>query len=343
MPAKKHDFTATELKAGVMVLVSAAVLVLLVLIIKGVRPPEAAKTFYTTFTDTGGVNKGADVRFGGAKVGRVSNIELDPADHAKIRIAMKVRPDVPVNEKSEAYVTQTSLTADKHLAISTGEPSAPLLKDGATIPGKSGGLFNQADELVRDVRGILNDLKDLMGVKEAKEKEARGEKELVTIATILGNADDTVKKGSDLVGDIHDVVGESRDDLSSILGKIQEIEDTSNKLMGDLGGILTENRENIKGSVGKVHSILDATQPIVERVAKLSDRLNEIASTLQATLDNAKSLSGDTGAMIADNRPLIEDLVLDLRETVRYLKTFSRTLSEQPEAVIRGKNLEGRK
>jgi hypothetical protein len=34
---------------------------------------------------------------------------------------------------------------------------------------------------------------------------------------------------------------------------------------------------------------------------------------------------------------------LDLRETVRNLKTFARTMADQPQAIIRGRELEGRR
>ena len=336
MPAKKHNFTGTELKAGALVLVSVTVLILFIAVIKGIRPPEKTRIFHAYFKDTAGLNKGADVRFGGAKVGRVNAITLDSADQSRIRVEAQIAENVPVNEKSKAYITQISLTAEMHLEITTGDKDAALLKDGGEIGLGAGGMFAQA-------QAFLDDAKELMGVQEAKEKAQAAQEEMVTVASIFNTVDKTIEGGSDLVDDIRGVVGDTKDDVSKVLAKIQDIEDSSKTLISDLNGMLGENRASIKGALEGVQGIVEDVRPIVERVKGVSDRLDEMAAALQATLDNAKSLSGDTQGLIENNRPVIEDIVLDLRETVRYLKDFSRTMAEQPEAVIRGKSPEGRK
>ncbi|MCX5758732.1 MAG: MlaD family protein [Candidatus Hydrogenedentes bacterium] len=319
-----------------MVIASIAVFAGFVAVMNGIRPHDSSIIFCAYFTDTAGLNKGADVRFGGAKVGRVSSIALDPADHSQLRVEAKIEAGVPVNAKSEAYITQTSLTAEMHLEISTGDKSAALLKPGESITPKQGGLFNQAGD-------ILDGVKDLMGIKEAKAKAAQGEGKVVTVASLLESVDSTVKKGSDLVTDIQSTIGENREKLSSILTKVQEVENSANGLVTDLNGVLAENRGNIQGALEGVHRVVDDVNPVIQRVVHASERLDELAATLQSTLDNAKSLTSGANGLVNDNRPVIEDLVLDLRETVRHLKTFSRTMAEQPQAVITGKPVQGRK
>jgi ABC-type transporter Mla subunit MlaD len=283
------------------------------------------------------------VRFGGAKVGRVSAITLDPADQSQIRVEAQIAENVPINKESKAYITQTSLTAEMHLEITTGNKEAALLEDGGKIDAGAGGMFAQMGALAEQAQAFLDETKKLMGVKEAKEKATAEQKEMVTVASLFDSVDETIQGGSDLVEDIRGVVGDTKDDVSKILAKVQEIEDSSKTLISDLNGMLGENRASIKGALDGVQGIVEDAGPIVERVKGVSDRLDEMAAALQATLDNAKSLSGDTQGLINNNRPVIEDIVLDLRETVRYLKDFSRTMAEQPEAVIRGKSPEGRK
>lgn len=343
MPAKKHNFTLTEIKAGVMVIVSLAVLGLFVAAITGMRPPEKVRKFNVYFKDTAGLNKGADVRFGGTKVGRVNAIELDPTDKTRLRVEAAVREGIPVNEKSEAFITQITLTSEKHLEITTGEAGVPLTADNGEIKSRAGSLFDQADELVAKVQARLDDVKELMGVEKAKQKEAATGEEMATVASIMKTVDSAVQKGEGLVGDVRDVVSEKKADVTAILDKVKDLEDEAKKLVTDVDATLAENRESIKGALGGVKDIVEEAKPIIERVASLSDRLDEIADLLEGTLKNTEGLTGEAGGLIADNRPAIEDIIIDLRETVRYLKTFSRTMAEQPEAVIRGKNTEGRK
>ncbi|NIA13374.1 MAG: MCE family protein [Nitrospiraceae bacterium] len=343
MPEKKHNFTATEFKAGLLVIVSAIALAAFIAAIEGLRPPEETRTYYAYFSDTSGLNRGADVRFGGSKVGRVSAISLDPEDQSRLRVEANVKAGVPVNEASEAHITQTTLTAEMHLEISTGEKDAPLVEDGAVIPSEAGGLFDKAGELADSVKGVLEDVGDLLGVEDAKEQEKNGEGELVTMATIFGGLDSAVKEGEGLVGDVRGVISERKGDIEAILTKVQEAEDAVKQLLDDVNAVVADNRGNIEGTLADVRGIVGDVRPIIERVGKVSGQLDAIADSLQDTLDNTERLTGEAGGLLEANRPVIEEIVLDLRDTVRYLKDFSRTMAEQPHAVVRGKSPEGRR
>ncbi len=339
MPSKKHDFTLVEIKAGVMVVVSGAVLALFVAVLTGLRTPETMKTFHAYFTDTKGLNKGGDVRFGGVKKGRVVRIEPDDADQSRIKVTFAVGQEVPVNAKSAAFVTQTTLTAEPHLEITTGEPDASLLEDGVVVPeaeGTAGGLFGALDEMAKSVVPVLDDVKELLGVEEHKGKAGETDEELVTITAIFSDVADAVKESTDLVKDVRGVIGDSSDDVATILTKVQDVEDSAKELVDQLNRVLEENRAGIKGSI-------EGAQRMIDNVVAVSGRLDEVASSLQVTLDNAEGLTGDAKGLIQDNRPVLEDILLDLRETVRHLKTFARTMAEEPEAVIRGKTPHGRK
>jgi len=348
MPAKKHNFTVTEIKAGVLVVVSVALLAGFVAVISGMRVPEERQNFYVHFADTAGLNQGADVRFGGTLVGRITAITLDPNDQSRLRVDFEVRQGVPINVESEAFITQTTLMSEMHLEISTGGSGAKLLENGTEITSTAGGLFGQVGKVLEDVRA-------LMGVDEAKKQEeeaqeAGEEDEFVTIETIFKTVDGAVAEGEGLVGDVRDVVAEKREVVSSIIDKVVEIEDkvleieeAANGLVGDVDGLLAENRPNIKEAIAGVRAIIDDVQPLIDQVMAVADELDDIVAMVEATLENAESLTGEASGLLADNRPVIEDLLLDLRETVRHLKTFARTMAEQPQAVIRGKSPEGRK
>ncbi len=77
-------------------------------------------------------------------------------------------------------------------------------------------------------------------------------------------------------------------------------------------------------------------------IGNVADELETLMEALQGTLNNAEGLSANARDFLESNRPAIEDMLLDLRDTVRYLRTFTRTLSEQPQSIIRGRAPEGR-
>jgi ABC-type transporter Mla subunit MlaD len=312
--------------------------------VKGLRPPQEMNTFYAYFKDSQGLNRRADVRFGGTVAGQVMSIELDPERPTELRVTAHVRPEFPINADCVAMVGQTTLTAEKHLEITTGEADAKLLASGTEIQTGGGSLFNQADEIARNVNEVVEHVIDLLGVKDYAEDEEeaaqKDKEELTTVSDIFADLGKTVNEGTGFVKDVRGIVVDSEDDIGDILQKVKDAEDKAIELLDRVNGILEENRGNIKGSVESVRGVLEDVGSVTK---SLSDQLDEIASTLQSVLDNADSLSMEVQDMLKDNRAAIEDVILDVRETVRSLKEFSRTIAEQPHSVIIGTPPPGRK
>lgn len=343
MADKKHSFTKTELQAGTLVLLSGLVLLGFIAIMTGLRPPEEKKVLYARFNNTGGLNPGADVRFGGLKVGRVAAIAPDPEDASQVRVMAEIVPATPVNADSIATIEQITLTAEKHLEFSTGKNGAALVEEGAVVQSvtKSGGLIEMPDVsgAITRVEKLLDDVMAFMGVDEAQALEEKGEEEFAKIARIAADVREAVNHSSGLVQDVRDVVEEQRPQIDEILGKVQGIQDSVREVTDQVNEVIAENRGPVKNAVAGVE---DTVAKVNQTVGGLSDDLESLSGRLEAILEDAGGLSGNAEQFLEANRPAIEDVILDLRETVRYLKSFSRTLSEEPESVIRGKTPQGR-
>ena len=331
MPAKKHNFTVTEIKAGLMVLASLAVFAVFLFTASGMRVKEEVASYHVRFHNTLGLNQGADVRFGGARIGKVTSIGLDSEDQSLIRITFEVMAGVPINADSVASIGAVSLTMQKHLEISTGSKDAALLAAGSEVPVEEGDLMSAGTKLAETVQKVLDDVRDLFGVKEAKEK---GE-DIVRLTKILEDVDGTVNEGTDLVKDVRGVVSDARPDVEEILAKVKDIEDGAQKLVDNINSIVEENREGIGQAIGKVSDILDG-------INSLTSQLDALSETLKDTLDSAAGATGVAEGFLGSQRAVIEDVILDVKEAVRYLKEFAATIAEQPESVFRGSERRGR-
>lgn len=350
MPAKKHNFTVTEIKAGVMVIASAAVFAAFAAAIAGYWPEQSQNVYVCYFKDTLGLNVGADVRFGGVKVGRVRTVMPDasrapePAlasgeegseDDAPmlvqapiIRVEAAVAPGVSVNERSVVFIGQTTLTAEKHLEITTGLPQTRLLVAGDEIPvGIGGGLFDQVGTIAASVESAIDSVKALLGVEQAMLESPEGKLD-TTLVTMLRGVEQTVRESKGLVGDARNIMGQYRGDIGLAINEIIKIETNANALVTEINGLLAESRPDIQSALQQVPTLL-------LRLDGLADDLETIALGLQRTLETAE----DT---IDSNRPAIEETILDLRDTVGHLKVFSRNLAEQPESVLWGKSTKER-
>lgn len=337
MSQTRDDFTATEIKAGILVLASLAILLGFIISIRGCSVHEPAyHTLYTHFTDVGGLDAGATVRFGGVKVGKVTAVELDPDDAAKIRVVARVRAEVPVNAASIASIEQISLTAEKHLEISTGDGAKPRLEDGATVPstGVASGLFDvpDVDGVIARLEGLLEDVDTLLGVDRAQRAAADGGPEFVDLARLSATVDSALRTTTDAVSGLQSFVTADSGGAHEVVERLLALEKAASELVAELHAAVAENREPMA--------------QVVANLARLSDtaatRIDELSATLESGLASLGDAGGAASDLLAGQRPVIEELLANLEHASRNLRELSRTLADNPAALIRGAEPAGR-
>jgi vacuolar-type H+-ATPase subunit I/STV1 len=72
-------------------------------------------------------------------------------------------------------------------------------------------------------------------------------------------------------------------------------------------------------------------------------RVEELTASLVATFQHLQDSGGNFSDLIEEQRPAIEEILINLQATTRNLSEFSRILADQPSALIRGKAERGRK
>lgn len=339
MPAPEKSFTATEVKAGAMVLAAVLVFALFAAALSGMRVPREMDAYHTQFADTLGLSEQAVVRFGGVKAGNVTGFEQDPDDPALWRVNFVLEPSIPVNAASVAFVGQTTLTAEKHLEVTTGASDAEPLAPGASIPGQSKDLFGLADQVGGKVGEVLDVVKAILGGEKyalnADDARAGGKPEIVTVPDVLDNTNAAVAT-------LADMIESNRDSVEEVVAKLLEIEASAQRVIDSVGDAVQENRPDVRASVENLRDASEKAQAIAGDIDAVTSRLEGMADTLERVLQNSQALTDEARGLVENNRPLIEDLLLDLRETVRHAKEFTRALKEQPQSILRGMQPLGR-
>lgn len=88
-----------------------------------------------TKQNIGGLNPQAQVRYRGIRVGKVSDIRLDPDDYSNILVTISVNEDVPLTTGTVAKLNYQGVTGLAHiLLLETGKDMAPLEPDGDNLP-----------------------------------------------------------------------------------------------------------------------------------------------------------------------------------------------------------------
>jgi len=323
MASRQREFTATEIKAGFLVLASLVILAVFLVALSGWHPADdTARHYHTAFSDVGGLGVGADVRFGGVKVGRVIGIGPDPADRARIRVEMEVEGATPVNEASVASVGQISLTAEKHLEISTGTASAPLLPDGSSLESRmsGGGLIDmpEMDGVVARLEALLDNLNALVGPEPAGGEAS----EAHDLRTIFAALKVTLDESAGTARRVSAVIDENRGSLKDVIDRLAGLEDSGNRLLGQLEGVLSENGPALH------RSLLNIEQMTVE----MNGRLEELGRALQSF----QEIGSNGSALLEGQRVAIEEILLNLRVITRNLADLSRVLADKPDALVFG-------
>lgn len=366
MASKKHNFTRTEITAGLMVLISVAVLAGFVIVVEQLQTEPPYKTLYARFTSTVGLSDTAVVRFGGLEVGRVADITYDTDDQSLIKVEIHVDPEVPVNESSRATVEQVGLTAEKHLEISTGTADAAVLPEGGDMQVINSGYgfidIPDVDGLVGGSEDLIADLRDFLGVEAAKKAEAAGDEEMASIARISADvrAFMGIKEALD-----REAAGEGdavkiaalAEDLRKLLG----VEDAINteeaggtefasvaRITGDVRGILgweAKTKEvaatggdapNVTDTLGSVDGMLDDFKPqideILTKVPPLQDAATDVMTGVASTLkDNRENIDGILANVDGITTTVNEDLdsiLDDLAGTLERVKGLSGEAQE---------------
>ncbi len=334
MAAKKDDFTATEIKAGMLVLVSIAILLAFVAGIRGCRPPDAsARIFYASFTDIGGLNNRADVRFGGVKVGQVIAIEPDLDNRSMIRVTSEVAGNVPVNSASVATIAQITLTAEKHLEISTGDATAELLRSGDALAAHTGtgGFVDipDLDGMVARMEVLLDSVTLLVGGSPV----GGADRDIVDFAEVAAALQATLDESGGTFREVNGVIAENRDGLNEVIERLATMEATASVLMNQINDVIAENRVPLNETVVNLERL----------TAEASEQLEELTASLAVTLQYFQDMGGNASDLLDEQRPTLEGILLNLEETTRNFRRLSATLADQPSAVLRGAKAQGRK
>ena len=254
---------------------------------------------------------------------------------SRIRVTAEVEGRIPVNEGSTATIEQITLTAEKHLEITTGGADQSLLASGATLKsGVGGGWLDMPglDEVLVRLETLMDGFITLVGV-DSRVAGGAGATEIVDLADIFATLDTTLNEGAGVARGFNEVIDDNRAGIQEVVDRLAALEENANALLVQLNAVVEENR-------GPMNETFVNLQ---ELTAEMNTRVEELATTLQTTLQYLQDVGGNSRAMLDDQRPAIEETLLNLQETTRNLREFSRILADQPDALIRGKGAQGRK
>lgn len=268
MENKSHAFAA-----GLFVLLLGAALLSALYWLNGDR--EATRDYIVvTKQNIGGLNPQAQVRYRGIRVGKVSDIRLDPQDRSNILVTIAVRADVPLSRGTVAKLGYQGVTGLAHiLLLETGNGDDPLLPDGGAPP-RIAMIPSLIDELGETGTATLVQAQQLMASANAMLTPDNARRLAATLANL-----EAASAG-----------------LKPVLGHLDTTLVQVNKLLDDRNvGRLSQAAADVGPLLGDARILLTRMQATSERIdlavgdaagggaAALVPRLNDMAADFSQT------------------------------------------------------------
>ncbi len=305
MENKAHAFAA-----GVFVLVVTALLLGMVMWL--MRDTVSTTRYEMTTTEAvTGLQPQAAVRFKGVAVGKVLDIDFDPAKPGNVLVEIAVDRDAPVTQSTFATLAFQGVTGLSFVQLdddgSSTQPPAAGPNGAPRIPLRPnalGQLQDMASELVEKVGQATDRINQMLG----PDNQAA----LTGALTELGAAAKSLNQlAANTDKTIQSQFGPGKADISALIkqtsGTLSTIEKSASQVR-----VTPANLDTTVGELSKG----------VERVTGpggVVDRMGEGASTVTST-----------------TLPRIQNLTEDASRTIRRLDRIANSLGDNPQAFIYG-------
>lgn len=257
-----------------------------------------------------GLLKRSIVYFQGIPVGDVRDITLAPDDPGKVRVWVRLRAEVPVNQESVAKLEFQGLTGVAYIELYGGHSAdAPILevKPGQDRPvirseaspllaifESAPNLVNEAILAVGQIQKLLSDenISSVSGVLQNAER-------------LTGNLADGTEDLEVMVADVKDILAQTK----TAAARINTLVETSNTLL----------EEDVKQLVEETVATMQAATALLERVDNM-----------------VVANEGAVTQFVNTSLPEVSRMILDLRVTARNLSRLMSRIEQNPAEVIFG-------
>lgn len=311
------------------------------------------------------LDEGDIVRMAGVPVGTVQDLTISTRAATKLPVqaVLWIRSDVTVRADDKAMIKMTSVFGGSYVAIERGDPTAPVLENGALIAQtevapsvteiieQSKQTLAEMQRAFEDVTAITADLREgkgtlgkLLGDDEFFNKLDGITTDVSSAAGSLKNAADRMEKGEGVLGKLlmDDQMAQDFDTLvADIKGLAENLRQTSEDLRegeGTIGKLLASDElYNRINDIAKALHEGDGVMASLLNDAELADELRQFVSDAQAVAADVRSIT----AKIAEGESSLGKL-LSSDETYVKLDQSLNDLNEFTAALREGRGTVGK-
>jgi phospholipid/cholesterol/gamma-HCH transport system substrate-binding protein len=190
------------------------------------------------FLFSDGIEKNAQVRFSGIKIGRVENIRVAPEHGDKIELTLTVFRDTVIKQDTKAAIKSLGIVGGKYVELSGGAPQSRALPPDGMIIGEESlkleDVSKAALDVIEKLRNIATNLDRMLG-------DPAMAKSLKITVKNLQEVSDNLR----VMTSSKEEVAQGLKNLPGLLKKIDESATNLKAITEKSDKIVSDNRKNI--------------------------------------------------------------------------------------------------
>ncbi|MBF0407266.1 MAG: MCE family protein [Candidatus Riflebacteria bacterium] len=298
---------SSSVKVGIITFFALLLLAYMVFVIGDIGFREAGYRFKVTFYSVNGLTPGSSVLMSGVKIGKVEKIEIID-DKVRVHCYIKDAQHL-IRMGSTFTIGASGLMGEKFLEIiPTRDYTAPYVQRDrevtGTDPTRMEELFEQGNELLKRLKGLVSSARDVIGDPEMKQSaknflknaELSSENIKEMIESVKTRIDSIVAHLDNVMANVDDEIGKSRENIRELIINLRNFGK-------NLNDISTENKTTIREMLNNIKQVSSRIDKLIEelnRDNKMTDNMKASVESLKKASDNAKEITNEVKEIIIE-------------------------------------------
>ena len=346
MQRSSKALTWTELRVGVLVILSLVVLAFTIIYVGGGGGTPFARHYElkAMMADVNGLKPGAPVRLGGVEVGTVKRVELARSVPGMVEVTMSIDRGVKdrITDRSQISLGSLGLLGEKAVDIGGSAQGTPI-PDGGTVPAT---LQDPFKGLLTDASGSTAHLRRILARMDAGEGligKALRDEELYDrmtdvserLQTLMTRLESNSGPMGRLINDqqMANQLASTTRGLNAVVGRVEKGQGTIGVLTQD--DQVAKQLQEVTANLSQVTRDLQQGKGTAGRLLQdegLYRRLDGVAGRLDTLIGRVEKGEGTAGRLIQDN-----ELYLNLNSAAREMRSLLADMRRDPGKYLRVK------
>ena len=334
--------TVREGSVGLLILLGLGAFVVLLLWLRGITFGKRSYKAIVDFSDVGGIQQGAVVRYRGFKVGKIDTVRPGPNG---VEVEIEISPDnvliprdVAVEANQSGLIGETSIDITPQKPLPAGIAVAkPLDKncdpnlivcDGSHLRGQIGVSLDQLIRSTTQLASSFNDRELFANVKAATKNTSMAAASVVQLSRQVSGL---VQAGQQQLGGF----SQTATKFGTTAEQIRLTAAQGNRLITDLDNLLTTNRTTLVTTLNNLSQTSEQLRVTVGGLAPALNRFNrgkllQNLETLSANAAQASANLRDISSVLnkPTNRLVLQQTLDSARVTFQNAQKITSDLDE---------------